>query len=376
MRLTQSINPLAAIGLLVFSVGTSYAQTEAEETSLPAYELAAEGYCDYVIGAANSEAALKFAPRIFVGAGVVAQTEDIEINGESETRRFLRLQVGAEYSLGDVRRGMLGMSLAHRKCERYKTTSALYSVVRHQEALEIKALQAKIATLEQAIEEGDKLIARAQLGLRKGTNTRDELNVLVVWKDDLSESLSEALRRLKVATQGTLPKASVGELLEKRANLERAVGRSEGKLRQAQAWDLRFIGAYDEILDADDRVPFYGTVELSLNLGALFQRPQDNRATRGRVQWTKHQQEGANYRVEFEVQKLQGILEADRKRLGEATILLNDVRQSEADISNIPSPSKIVMRFRSRLWFQRAKLESEVAYLSAHIADIEAFLGQ
>ena len=333
----------------------------------------AQGYCEMIQGQTDSRTALLMAPELFADLGVLTQTEPVTLDGERLTRRFLRLTTGLRYSIGDLYRGALEQRRAGAECARYRTLSGLFSVLRGRVALVRRGLDARLGLLREAVKRAEEILGATRSAVEHGTATVAELHAVELWADTLRRRLNEGEGRLRVAEARAVPAGDVRALLDERVSRERRSEEIEGQLRRSLAWDLVLAVGYDQVFEAENRVPVFGSARLSFNFGRFFQGGADDRAIRGRARWSQHQVEGANARIDVELGQIQSTLVSEEERLRQVETLLADLREREAVIAKVESPT--AERFRNQLWFERVQLEADRAYLAAHVDDLRAFLG-
>jgi len=331
------------------------------------------GFCQFVDGVADAETALLVAPDLFTAIGVINAGEaDGDTPLGAPKGRF---QLGIEYDFIDLWKGLELQSRARAACKRYRAQTALESAVRAgPEVGAAPALAARAEVLAASLPHAEKLLAALREDLREARATLDEVDVVRLRLDELRQSARNAvLARERVET---LPHGNVGSLVEaielfREADAE--VEEIEGGLRSLDAWSLEVRGGYDEIFDVDQEVPLFGMLTLRFDIGGLWVPGANRRAAAGRKRWIEEDVMSADRRVSELLGHLRSIRNAERVRLDEVTLLVNDLAR-QLDEVQVLGTSR-VRRYETFLFFEIVRLQGEKAYLETHLAEIDKLLG-
>lgn len=333
------------------------------------------GYCRFVRGVADAEAAVLMAPDVFLMAGAVNAGEASGSSAPLGSPK-LRLTAGVGYDLVDFYRGLTLRRRAEADCRRHQVLSALQAAVQAgatgigTEA----ALAARAAVLEAALPQGEQLLTGLREDVREGRATLAELNALQLRLDSLRALASDTAReRALLASRAPLPNRPLSALLLELREADDAVEERSAGLRAAAAWEVRLRGGYDEVFDVRQDVPLFGTLTVSYNLGGLWQSGANTRAREGRRAAAEEEVEGIHRRVALLLQELRAAREAEQTRLRELTVLVTDLEGQLRGIDALETSR--ARRYRDYLLLELAKLRAEQAYLKAHVEGLDAFLG-
>jgi hypothetical protein len=359
------------LGLLL---GLGPAAAGAEEAPVPAGG-AEPGYCRWVRGASDSEASLLLAPELFGRAGFVNVGESV-VPGVPLGDNSLRVTAGLRYSVSGFFQGLTLRQRADAECERYKAQAAL------QEALHVgrtagarKALAERAAFLGRTLPQAEARVQRVKLQVEHGEATVEELNALQLKLDALrSLARQTEADRAKLADR-TLPEVRVLPALVKRfSEAEGRVERLTAAMRQTSSWDVTLQGGYDRLFGVEQGLPFFAFLSVSYNVGGFFQFGADHQARQGRVRFVAEDVQGVDRRTGEMLADLRGAYTANRARLGELDVLVEDLRQQLSAVEQMQTEQ--VRRYRDALWFELARLEAEEVYLKAHVSALDGLLGE
>lgn len=343
------------------------------ETAAPREEV--PGYCQYVRGVADAESAVLLAPELFATTGAVNAGEATGGSAPLGAPK-LRLTAGVGYDLVGLYRGLAFRRRAEADCRRHRALAALQAAVQTG-ASGIgaePALQARASVLESAIPQGEQLLGRLREDVREGRATVEELNALQLRLDGLRALASDTAReREKLAGRVPLAGEPLSALLQELRAAEDSLEEISAGLRGATAWDVRLRGGYDEVFGVQQDVPLFGTLTVSYNLGGLWQSGANARAREGRRLASREEVEGIDRRVDLLLRELRSARAAEQARLREVTVLVTDLEGQLRGIESLQTSQ--VRRYRDYLMLELARLRAEQAYLTAHVAGLDTFLG-
>ncbi|MCP3060205.1 hypothetical protein LXT21_15585 [Myxococcus sp. K38C18041901] len=364
-----------ALLLLAARTPVSWAQSTPEATRPAArLEERSAGYCDWVQGMGEAEAALELAPEVFGSFGAV-NTGEAE-GGTALGKPKLRVTAGLSYDFVGLYRGRTIHRRAAAECRRHQALSSLQAAVRQGSGLgEDSALEARARVLQEALPRAEALVTTLRDDLKEGRATLEELNAVQVRLDHLrSLSTDTALARERLAARPVFARGQRLEaLLEELRAADDAVESEVGGLRRARAWQLSVRGGYDEVFDVDQDVPLFGQVMLTYDLGHLWQGKANARARDGRRRATLHDVEGMNQQVSELLVELRSRHRTEEARLREVTALVTDLEGQLRDVEALQT--REIRRFRDYLLLELARLRAEQAYLTAHVEALTSFLG-
>jgi len=335
----------------------------------------ADAYCEYVEGIAHSLSDVEMAPTIFGSGGLVSGAEAQP--GTSIIGPTTRVIAGVNYSFSGLYRGLAMRSSAEADCKRYRSLSELHAfLVNNREGLTRASLAAKIAVLDEAMPQAEKMLADVKAALGQSRATVEQVDATQLRVDALRALASEAhgdLSRLEHLPQP--PARPVAQVMSERDQGEEETERQDGRVRRSRAWDLSVRGGYDQIFGASiSYTPVFALVSLTLNVGGLFQGGAEEHARHGRVAWTRAQVEGIDDRVDQAVARLRALRDTERKRLDETKVLLADLEARVKDLRAVPGEK--VAEYADVVWFDLVRTRAEHAYLEAHVADLDRLLGK
>src|SRR5207237_6229469 len=194
-----------------------------------------------------------------------------------------RLMLGVNYSLGHLYRGLTvrkrGDAECRRETARAGLEAALYAGMDYGKG---PALAAREEVLKAAMPDGEKLLDDLREEVRKQSATVEELEAARLRVDSLRAFLTQTVlerERLPPAVAQPSAQPALGQLLQEFRAADDQVEQIAGRLRSATAWDVNVRGAYDRVYDTRQTTspPLFGMVEVTYNLGGLFQSGANTR---------------------------------------------------------------------------------------------------
>jgi hypothetical protein len=353
----------AAVATLAFATP---AQAQSKED--------AAAYCEYVTGIADSDSALDMSPTLFGTAGFVS---GIDVSpGGSLLGPAKRVVAGASYSFSGLYRGIQTRAGAKADCRRYQAVSELHAFLEsNKEGRTRTSLDAKLRVVEEALPKAEELLAAARASLQQSRATIEQLHALELRVDDLRSLAAETRAERDAMDRAPRPPARpIADVLRERDEAEAETEAHEGHVRESRAWDVSVRGGYDQVFGTSfSYTPLFAYLTLTANVGGLFQPAAEERASHGRVAWTRRQVEGADDRVDQYVARLRALRDADRKRLEESRVLLADLETRWQTLQQLPGERVAVVA--QYMWFDLVKARAENAYLTVHLADLDRLLG-
>jgi hypothetical protein len=339
----------------------------------------AAGACKFLRGVADAEADVLVGPELFGrfgGVNLVTAANDGTTFGTDKQR----LMLGVNYSLGHLYRGLTvrkrGDAECRRETARAGLEAALYAGTDYGKG---PALAAREEVLKTAVPEGEKILDEVREEVRKQSATIEELEAGRLRLDSLRAFLAQTVlerERLPPAVAQPSAQPALGQLLQEFRAADDQVEQIAARLRSATAWDLSLRGAYDRVYDVNQTtsVPLFGMVEVTYNLGGLFQSGANARAREGRREREAEDLSGVDRRAAELLRQLKAMRSAEETRLREVSVLTADLQQQLEQVRKLQTAR--VRRFGEVLWFELTRLRAEQAFLKVHVKDLAAVLGE
>jgi hypothetical protein len=324
-----------------------------------AAEVADDGYCDYVQGAANAQAAVQLAPELIGSLGYVEQPP---ASVAPDGQKGLRLIAGVRYRLSGIYEGLATRNRAKADCRRHQA----FEQVRGETAS--RAISARVKVLDDALREAEKILKTDETDFAARRTTAQEATATRVRVEELRELAAEDRRLLS-----TLPPPSerplAGALAAYRA-ADSEMESEEAKLRRAQAIDVSVRFGIDQYPERMNPQPYFAVVSVGLNLGILFQGSANRRAAAGRKRLV---QSGRGLGVEGTVDALRATIEIETKRTKETAALVAELERQLDALGRIGGEES--KRYKQTVWFEWVKAKAQHAYLETHVESVRAVLG-
>lgn len=319
-----------------------------------------DGYCDYVEGTANAQAALLLSPELIGSIGYVEQP-DAAINPDA-TSKGLRLIAGVRYRLSGIYEGIATRERGKADCRRYRALEQ----VRGETAS--RAISARLKVLDAALAEAEKILRTDEADLAARRTTAQEATTTRVRVEELRQLSADDHRQLS-----TLPPPSEAPLagaLQTYHKADAEVEANDAKLRRAQAVDVTVRFGVDEFPERNNPSPYFAVLSVGLNVGLLFQGPANKRAMAGRQ---KLVQSGRGPGMQGTVDDLRMTLEVETKREQESAALVKELERQVEALNRIGGEES--KRYRQTVWFEMVKAKAQHAYLETHVQSIREVLG-
>ena len=319
-----------------------------------------DGYCDYVEGVADATSATQLAPQLIGQFGYIDQpayavTPDITA---------LRAIGGVNYRLTGIYEGLATRAKAHADCRRHG------ALLRVKGASEARALAARVAVLDDAMREADKLLAEQTADLDARRATAQDVTAMRLRVEELRGLAEDAHRQL-----AALPPPDDRPLDTALATFQAADADMEvadGKLRTAQAYSVSVRAGVDQFLDGPNpNTQYFALVEVDISLGALWLGGGNARAARGRNRYVRSGHDPLGTDVTIEQLKLTIDLEA--KRAEQTQALVADLDRQLQALGKVGGEDS--KRYRETVWFDWIKAKADLAYLTAHVAALRQVIG-
>jgi hypothetical protein len=338
---------MRALMIVAALSGTAYADTQDD------------GYCDYVEGVANAQAAIQMSPELIGSVGYVEQPDQAIDSG---AQKGLRLIAGVRYKVSGLYEGTATRGRAAADCRRHRA----FEQVRGETSS--RAIAARLKVLDSALREAEKILRSDEQDFAARRMTAQEATATRVRVEELRELAASDQRQLS-----TLPPPSERPLAGALATYRDAdadVERYEAKLRRAEAIDVSFRFGLDTFPGRENEAPYFAVVSVGLNLGLLFQSSANARAAKARKQLV---QSGRGLGVEGQVDRLHETFEIETKRAQETQLLVKELERQLEALNRIGGEES--KRYKQTVWFELVKARAQHAYLATHVETIQEVLG-
>jgi hypothetical protein len=324
------------------------------------------GYCDWVEGAAASQAALLLSPDLFASLGYIDQGP-IPNAPEPSASDSLRVTAGVGYRLSGLYQGVLLRDRAAADCRRYRAAAGVQGQSNY------RALSARAKVLDQAVQEADKMLDEAERDLRERRASAQDVDATRLRVEELRTL--QASTRTDLAALGAVAPAAGGggDPLREYYDADDELTQDDGSLRRAQAWDVSVRVGYDAFTGSfdDDQNPLFAVVSVGFNLGGLFQGGAEEQSVAGRRRYVR--EERAATETDPTLAHLRVVAREEKRRLKQTAVLVGDLERQLGQLDQVGGEAG--RRYRQSLWFDWVKLKAEHAYLSAHVAGLAPLVG-
>jgi hypothetical protein len=342
------VKHLIIAAVLVASTGSAFAQIKDD------------GYCDYVEGVANANAAVQFSPELIGAVGYLEQP--ITSTMTDFVEKGARVTAGMRWKISGIAEGIAMRGRGNADCKRHRA----FDQVRGETAS--RAIAARIAVLDTALVEAERILKSDEADFAARRTTAQEATATRVRVEELRTLAAEDKRAL-----ATLPEPT-GKPLAGALNAYRAADadmeRYEAKLRRAQAVDISVRAGIDEFLNKETSSPFFAVIQINVNLGILFQGSANDRAAAGRKRMVES---GRGLGVEGTVDQLRATIDIESKRAQETKALVTELERQLEALNKIGGDES--KRYRQTVWFEWVKAKAQLAYLTAHVESIQEVIG-
>lgn len=338
---------------------------------------AAADYCKYVSGVATSQAALLESPILFSSVGsAAAEILPSPLSATTVVANRTRFFGGATYSLGNIERGRALKQAARADCEQYEVTAGLEAFLQENwDAVTSDALDARAQVLREALVHAKQILSRSEKLLEAHVSTSQEYHGTQLRSDELLQILEQTESDMgKAAKSESLAMFPLNEMLQRQQDLLTRQEIEQGKFRESGTWDISGTGGFQRILNANEPSPYFGSVTVSVNIGRLWQKGAERRATEGFHRWVEEDPTGPAMRTYMLLDHFHAIQTAEAKRLQETEILMRDLEQRLESVRDVDNES--AQSYEDYVWFDYVKVKAEHAYLVAHLKDLAAVAGR
>jgi hypothetical protein len=317
-------------------------------------------YCLKTDARAHADAILMYTPRLHAQ---LLRNPSLSDFGPLLVDRF-QLRLGASFSVIEAVRGARMLSVSRADCQVHSDGErARRLVAAPMEALVVTAYEAQLAAYRDSEAEREQLMQRAQQRL--------DQKLITVLEFHEVERLAVEVRQRQETTHGTLqrlhaeaielPNGSLEALALSYMESSRVLQRKDRALRALDPWTMRLMGG--AIPAKDDRLDWYGWIELSYSLGGLFRSKWENKFENARNQEIEKAKYELPQRVQLLAQQVNARFAQAESELKIVVRNLSFVESTLHSLGTADIPN--VNHARDSLALQRMLLVAEQAYLRA-----------
>jgi hypothetical protein len=331
----------ASVILSLFVPETARSQESTTSSEEPA-AFRLDDYCERVREAGKSIAAVLLGPRVGVQAIKFPAGGDLALGQTTASETQLRGYT--QYSFTDAVHGILALKLGEAECRRQRLAQPL------EDAIRIATDQGRRNALSREVEflkENDEVVA----GLERDAEARQRAQVGTLQELIEIQTLASAFRTQEAETEDELSRLDASALHEatlplskQAAEYQRAsmdVERLGSRIRQVSPWTFSVSAG----LAANSVIPvdWFGTVELSYNLGGLVQSAAEPRILSAR----ERELRSATYELVYAARVVDAALGQSVERLKrQISAVENEVlglRAEEALLEGSDAPGRLTL---------------------------------
>lgn len=335
---------------------------DGDTPAAPTKAAPADGYCEWVQGAAQSQADFYYAPNAIASVGYVKEPNAV---GNDAVVSGARGVAVLSWNLIGIAQGNATKAHGEADCNRHKALDRVQGETIY------RALKAKIKVYDGALDAADKILAKTVADVRDHRTTAQEMVATRLRVNELHDLQSDTRRQIDA-----LPRPSkdeqIGGALASYYKYDSDMEEQEGKLRRLQGVAVTVSGGFDEYFDRTDNVPFTALLQVTVNLGVFAQGGANDRAAEGRRRMVREQHQVQL--VDTTVSHIQDELKAEQQRADETAALEQDLANQISTIEKIGGDDNL--RYRDTVWFDYVKVKAEHAYFAAHVASLQEVLGE
>lgn len=329
----------------------------------------ADAYCEYIQASAAAQSLPLIWPDLQLTGGIL---NAFESDQASALVLRPRLMAGLRYSASGLVRGLALRDQAAALCKHYRASSQLRGLVeRTRDGLPRGPLAAKLAVLQAALPQAEAALVRQRAALQQAQITLMDAHNFESRLDGLRAAIVGAEQELQTAATPTL-QGSVEELIAERRAADSHLQSAQQSLDNTALWDVTLRGGYDRIIDLPERLPVYGALMVTLNLGALALGDAHAVAQRAHAAWTQQEAGGLEERVHHTQGRLKAMLAGHRQRVADLERRVARLDDQQRAAGNAPSGTARALV--DALWFDRISAEADLAYAHAHTEELRNLL--
>jgi hypothetical protein len=326
-------------------------------------DLPLDPYCERVREAANSTASVLLGPRVVVAAIKFPLGGDLQGTG-APTGSLYQMRAYGSWSVTNAYQGLLSLQLGDADCKRQRLAHDVEGAIRLASNQGRKsALLAEVAFLMESEPTISNIADGAEGRRRAGVSTVVELAEI--------RSLVAALRTTRLEAQAAVgeldatplpePVGPIGPDAQEYSRVAMDYERIDSRIRQVAPWGMNVSGGVASSSVA--AVDWFGTVEVSYNLGGLGQVP----AERALLSARRRELETSSTELEYAARAVDASLKKSVSLLKSQIELLADAEKGiEADLAAVTgAPVPDQMHAAAALKLRWLALRAQLVYLRA-----------
>jgi hypothetical protein len=332
-------------------------------------------YCRQVRARAASDADVLMAPRVIV-QGIHFPNGTRQLDSGSTTDNGYQVRTGLSFSVLDYYKGRGVLRAGDADCRRYEASLDLSDALdRSTDSARLVALHEQSEFLRSKSEDWRALAAKAAVRLSQRIITVFEFTTVQRSIDTLEHKLVQVegeAAQLKAAdlpsTEASAPSAfpsahpvtaeqGTTGLAAKYYREAMSFERETSRLRQLDDWKLQVTGGVIPLSPVD----WYGTLELSFNLGGLVQGEHEQRYLDGRADDLRYSREGVQTRLARFRAQTGAALEQARRDLGLVEHSLEVLRATRLALES--SEAEAAAQARDMLTLEQLAVEADSVFL-------------
>ena len=331
----------------------------------------AEAYCEYIQATATSQSLPLIWPDLQLTGGILNAFEADQSSALVLRPRFM---AGLRYSASSLVRGLTMRNQAAELCKHYRASTQLRGLVeRTRDGLPRGPLAAKLAVLQAALPQAEAVLARQRSALKQAQTTLMDVHNFESRLDGLRAAMTGAQQDLETASNPELS-SGVETLIAERRAADENLQTYQQRLDSTALWDVTLRGGYDRIIDLPERLPVYGAVTLTVNLGVLALGDSHAVAQRAHAAWSAQEGGGLEERVRHTQRRLSAMLTAHSQRVTDLERQVARLDDQQRTAGNAPGGNARTLV--DALWFDRINAEADLAYAHAHTHELRSLLSQ
>lgn len=342
---------------------------------LPVVAMADESaYCRKVRARAAADAAQLMSPQLVVQGMRFPRyltglpLSDLESTGTSP----YQARAGLAFSPLELVKGLALTREANHDCEQEVTQATLEEFLENAESsARLPALRSQVSWLEATAPRWRAVVGKEEVRFERHVITLFELNQVRMRGNALERQLVQAggeAERLE-ARGYQRPLESPADLLQRSLSHSLQLERELSSGRTLSSWNVRLTAG---VVASDRPLDWYGLAELSVHLGAPWQRRPEQDALAARTDELRHDRRGVEVRVHELTRHLGLLREQARRELELVEAQLASVSQTRAVLERSDSPD--VGFAVSLLTCDEWLAQSERTYLTAFIDELSSLL--
>ena len=345
-------------------------------------------YCKQVRARAASDADYLMTPRVIVQGLHFPHGSELADSGPVLGSGY-QLRTGLTFSPVDFYKGRGVVRAGDADCKRHEASVALDDALGHStESARLSALLQQGEFLRGHTEDWRNISARAAARLSQRIITVVDFNSVQRSIDTLEHKLvqvegeAEQLKARQLRVSGMLPSGKglgaaqaadtppVPDLASEYFRQSMRYERETSGVRQMDDWKLQITGGVIPLYPVD----WYGTVELSVSLGALVRGQHEERYIEGRSEDLRYARDGVETRLAQFRAQTSAALEQARRDLGLVDHSLEVLRATRLALEQ--SEAESAAQARDLIAIEQVSVESDSVFLRSFVGALETLMAR